>query len=243
MSSSSRSSSPPNSQPFPIKRQQRLIKNRSQAKASRYRKKAKLLALELQVRHLTAEAKSLRAIGAYPEMFAGNYGHEVFSLFRRLEDMLKQQETSEKDIDEVLDECRDKVGVAGMLRTQSLRETFKETVDMMVPEYAQFTANISRFSGIFPEFLKSNEIAQYQLCVQYCKEQHSALISDLEAFKEEIGTICHSADLLNATLEGIRPLLSPRQMAYFALWVKRYYMGLSPQQVLSDGRNSTQLLA
>ena len=176
-------------------------------------------------------------------MFAGNYGNEVFTLFHRLEEMMKQQETSERDIDEVLDECRDKVGVAGVLRTQSLRETFKDTVDMMVPEYVRFTVNLSQISGAFPQLLASKEAAIYQQCVHYCQEQHSGLMSDLEAFKGETGTICHSADLLNATLEGMRALLSPRQMAHFALWVKKYYVGLSPQQVLSDGRNSTQLLS
>lgn len=235
------SSNPPFLPPSP-KRRKRLLKNSCQAKASRCRKQTHLLSLELQVRQLTAQAKQLRTVGAYPEMFPGEFGEELFSLFQRLEAMVAQQDTSERAIEEVLEECRDTVGVQGSLRTQTLKETFHRTVLLMIPEYLQSSLVIAGKEQFSPDFLTSREISVYQECAKHCQEQYSAVQSALEAFQSETAVICHSADILNSTIEGLRPLLSPRQMALFAIWIKKYYIGLSPQQVLSDGRNCTQLL-
>ena len=233
---------PSNSLPSPHKRHQRLLKNRSQAKLCRSRKKARLLSLESQVRQLTTQAKRLRAVGACPEMFAGGFGEELLSLFHRLEEMVEQPDTRERDIEEVLEECRETVGVQGKLRNQALKETFQRTVELMVPENVQFSLILGGKSTFPHDFLTSEELTIYQQGLNHCKEQHSAVQFALEAFKSEIAAICHSADLLNSTIEGMRPLLSPRQMAQFAIWIKKYYIGLSPQQVLSEGRNCTQVL-
>lgn len=231
-----------NSTISPGKNHQRLSKNRLQAKSLRMRNRARLHYLESQFHCLSSEARQLRVIAAYPEMFCGTYGAEVVRLFEKVEETVKRKDATEREIEEVLEECKEKVGVTGGVRREAVRETFRSTVDVVLPEILTACVRIGEYGDCPVETRSPTERQVYSSLLSHTHSIRPQILSLIHSIHTESALISRSADIISSFIEGLRPLLSSRQMALFALWIKKYYLGLSPELVLDFGRNTSEML-
>lgn len=232
------------------KRHRRLCRNREFAKEARNRNKAREEYLELQVKQLTEEANQLKAEQETlkPALLASAFQRDRAVFQAKLAEMLQNPQTTEAELNTLIDGTKDKLCVGERLHSESLQEAFNRTVDMMIPEQVVVSLMMGQENAL-PEFealvqssLSANLIARFRDAQMHFREETPGLKEALNRFKSAADGLRQHVQTFESLLLSLRPILSARQCALWSLWLNKYETCLSSEKVLNYGRNSMELL-
>jgi len=221
------------------KRVKRLAKNRESARDSRRRRKEKVQLLESRVAELTAEVNRLRISS---ELTAPDYSDQTMksstvALCYRLSTALSDPTTSDTDIDALVGEFQTIVGANGTNRIDSLTKTFRQTMDMMIPMHVKFCLWVCGEDTFcrqpsppnWVDLVRNTSLTAQQIA-KFCDYQRMfsrEKVGVMETFrdlKEMVENIVQHAKSLNSIFADLQPLLEPRQLGQFALWLQKFCM-------------------
>lgn len=247
-------SSPARSKPLTasqLRKQRRQVQKRSLAKALRQRHKAHQLDLETQLKQLTCDLQYLRTVqtSACPAVLDSQFREELLGFMGKLRELMGSEEAREEEIEGVLREWNRRLGVGGGRRDELLRETFRRTVELMVPGHVAQAIALCDISAL-PDFqsllrafpLTPTQQIAFSKCQTLLQGEQPALQSALNSFKAVAESICEHTEALQAWLLGFLPVLRPRQMAHLALWFCHRYADLSAEKVLNYGHCGAEML-
>ena len=229
------------------KRHRRLRRNRGFAKEARNRNKAKLDSLESQFKQLSEEANRLKAerMAIEPAILASAFHRDQTTFVKKVGEMLGSAETTDAQINAVIEEAMTDLGVGGTLHAESLKDAFTRTIEMMIPEQILLALLLSQ-RDVVPEFRARIESSLgagvHAACLRYLRQETPLLKDALSSFKSVAEEIGKHVQALNTLLMGLRPILSARQCAQLVQWLHKHYVSLSPEKVLNYGHNSMELL-
>lgn len=219
------------------KRAKRLARNRESARHSRRRRKGKEQLLASRVAQLSAEVTQLRMAA---EITAPDYTDRTMqaaatSLCNRLATALLDPNTPDTDIETLVGEFHSIVGSNGKNRTDSLKETFRQTMDMMIPMHVKFCLWVcgtdpSCSQSAPPKWedlvlntsLISAQIARFREYQRKFGREKLGLVEAFQDLKKMMEKIMQHAKSLNSILVDLKPLLEPRQLGQFALWLQHF---------------------
>jgi hypothetical protein len=219
------------------RRAKRLARNRESARDSRRRRKGKEQLLESRVAELSAEVTRLRMAA---EITAPDYTDRTMqataaSLCYRLATALANPATPDSDIETLVGEFNSIVDSNGKNRTDSLKETFRQTMEMMIPMHVKFCLWVCRTDpscsqSVPPKWedlvlntsLISAQIARFREYQRKFGREKLGLVEAFQDLKKMMEKIMQHAKSLNSILVDLKPLLEPRQIGQFALWLQHF---------------------
>lgn len=239
--------------PPPIKSQKRhlrLLKNRMKSKDYRKRSNTRTKQLEAKVRELSKQLTHLRPVArSTEEVSLEEEGEELRSeLMRRFSAVVTEPGSGQEGIERLMREVTEKFGPRGSIRIDWLRSIFQRTVGMMIPESVLLSLALSdeNFSEMRSLLQASLSVEQFDLFLTMQREsaaQRLALAEVLNGFKISAAAIWQHASCLHTMIRSeLRPLLQPKQLGRFILWVNLQYADLKIEEVLDYGHNSTEVL-
>lgn len=221
------------------KRIKRLARNRESARFSRRRRKEKAQLLESKVAELTAEVSRLRVA---TEVTATDYTdrtmkESTLSLCYRLGAALADPATADTDIEALVGEFQNIVDANGSNRVDTLTKTFKSTMDMMIPMHVKFClwvcgSDTSCSQPGPPKWedlvrnttLTAEQIAQFREYQRKFGKEKVGLTAAFQDLRSMMEKIMHHARSLNSMFSDLMPVLEPRQVGQFALWLQKLCM-------------------
>ena len=237
--------------PAQLRKQNRLLQKRQTAKSIRQRNKSHQTQLEAQAKQLTSELNHLRDIqsSASPAVLDTAFREEVLSFLGKLASLVGNAEAEEGEIDKVLKEWANCSSLGGERRGVLLRETFRRTVEMMIPGHIAQSLALCDIAT-FPEFQSLQQVfplnPAQQLALNQCqallKAEQTALQEAISSFKAVAESIYQHTQALQSLILDFLSVLRPRQVAYIALWFSGKYMGLQVEKVLNYGHCVTEML-
>lgn len=237
--------------PAQLRKQNRLLQKRQVAKSIRERHKSHQIQLESQVNQLTSELSHLRNIqsSASPAVLDTAFREELLSFLGKLGLLVGNAEAKEREIEGVLREWSDRSGLGGERRDVLLRETFRRTVEMMIPGHIVQAlalcdiATLPEFQSLQQAFpLSPAQQLAFNQCEALLQAEQPALQEALNSFKAVADSIYQHTQALQAMLLGFLPVLRPRQIAHLALWFSGKYASLPVEKVLNYGHCVTEML-
>jgi hypothetical protein len=164
--------------------------------------------------------------------------------------MIEDPQVSEEHIHGLLDELVKDLNAEGKDRVESLKASFRALLEVMVPPHLQYF--LWRSSQVGPHVLVQDLEAQLRLnpqqevilhnCESLLAQHQAQLCEGLEGLKTIVGQIARHARAVTTLMDGVRDILSPRQIGHFLLWLGKNYCNLDPEEVLSHGQNSSMVL-
>ena len=228
----------------------RQARNRKTARLSREREKQRIESLEIKAAQLAAEASALRTAVATTWHFAGPFHPSLIQHVANLAVMIEDPQVPEEHIRGLLDELVKDLNAEGKDRVESLKANFRALLEVMVPPHLQYF--LWRSSQVGPHVLVQDLEAQLRLnpqqeeilhnCEALLAQHQAQLCEGLEGLTTIVVQIARHARAVTTLMDGVREILSPRQIGHFLLWLGKNYCNLDPEEVLSHGLNSAMVL-
>mmetsp|Transcript_451 Transcript_451/g.549 ORF Transcript_451/g.549 Transcript_451/m.549 type:complete len:233 (+) Transcript_451:30-728(+) len=205
-----------NSEDLDDRKAKRLERNRESARRSRKKKNMYMQYLEEKVSKLQDEAKNLRS--SLSETAAPSIYTNTVKMFQQLRCQLHGPES---DVQASLNALDKRFGTTGQERLDAIDYFFSQVVSLLLPTYAKSMLWSSYHNqDISIENLTAEQEAALMelrpaLASEYLK--FSECVQELESVRDELK--CLSKDL-DSTLQELRKVLTPHQVARFLLWLE-----------------------
>lgn len=212
------------------RKNKRLERNRESARRSRKKKNMYMQYLEEKVTKLQEEARSLRTSpsGAAAPAIDTN----TAKMYQKLRCQLNEPET---EIQSSLNALDKRFGTKGQERHQAIDYFFSQVVSLLLPTYAKSMLWSSYHGEGIPI---DNVTAEQQaalmelrpaLASEYLK--FSECVQELESVRDELKSLSKDLD---STVQELRKILTPHQVARFLLWLEDNKHGPSARELCKE---------